>query len=268
MSDDEGIRQLARNKFQVRVKRVNVRTGKQKNRKATVFGSKADARRKRDDLRNELASQSPTPRKVSLKLFALSWLEQRVAAGLKNSTIRRYRYCFTHILPALGDLFVGTLTPADISAYIAERIKSKAEGHTVLNELRCLRTMAKDSIVAGCATIDWCMRVKAPKVRRYTKKRSNLLNGEQFAAVILRIPTQWRGLVLFIATTGLRWGETSALHWEDVNTRTGARALLAVLPVVRAAEALQRNRESGGRTWTDDVCDAVNAMRAALDGKS
>lgn len=216
MSDDEGIKQLAKNKFHVRVKRINERTGKQENRKATVYGTKTDARRKRDELRATLGSPTPTPQKLSLRRFADSWLARRVAAGLKASTIRRNRYCLAQILPALGDIYVHALTPQDVSAYVATRMKSGAEGGTVLTELRLLRTMAKDSIVDGCAKIDWCMRVKAPKVSRYTRKRPNLLDGEQFAATINCIPQQWRGLVLFIATTGLRWGEASALHWEDV----------------------------------------------------
>lgn len=213
---DEGIKKIGPNKYQVRVKRVNARTGKQENRKATVTGTRTDARRKRDELRHALKSLTPMPRKISLSAFALSWLEQRVAAGLKTSTIRRYRYCLEHVIPALGDLYVNALSPVDIGAYVSDRIKSGAAGYTVLNELRMLRTMAKDSIAAGCAAVDWCARVSAPKVSRYTKKRPNLLDGQQFGRMYAKIPTQWRGVVMLIATTGLRWGEASALHWSDI----------------------------------------------------
>src|SRR3990167_11139711 len=127
---DEGIKKIGPNKYQVRVKRVNARTGKQENRKATVTGTRTDARRKRDELRHALKSLTPMPRKISLSAFALSWLEQRVAAGLKTSTIRRYRYCLEHVIPALGDLYVNALSPGDIGASVSDRIKSGAAGYT------------------------------------------------------------------------------------------------------------------------------------------
>jgi integrase len=225
MSDDEGIKQLSPGKWAVRVKRLSARTGRKVNRKATVIGTKADARRKRDELRHELQSLTPMPRKIRLSEFAAQWIEQRIQRGLKASTLRRYRYCLEHIVPALGSLYVNALNPIDVSGYINARTKVAA-GYTVLNELRCLRTMAKDSVVAGCAQSDWCARVPAPKVSRYTKKRPNLLDGEQFFAVISQIPDQWRGLVLLIATTGLRWGEASALHWEDIDTKTGEATII------------------------------------------
>lgn len=224
--NDEGIKQLGPGKYLVRVKRLEARTGRQRNKKKIVFGTKAAARRVRDELRESLRSLSPTPRRVRLSEYAASWLEQRAARGLKASTLRRYGYSLEHIEPALGDIYVHALTPADVRTYIAKRTKSGAQGYTVLNELRCLRTMAKDSMSDGCASINWADRVPPPKVSRYTKQRPNLLDGAQFAELILAIPRQWRGVVLFIATTGLRWGEASALHWQDVNLKTGEATIV------------------------------------------
>jgi len=126
--NDEGIRHLGGNRWQVRVKRIEARTGRQRNRKATVTGTKADARRARDSLRSELRSLTPTPRKIRLSEYAASWLAQRVGRQLKASTLRRYGYSLEHIVPALGDLYVSAITPADIRAYVADRIKAGAGG--------------------------------------------------------------------------------------------------------------------------------------------
>jgi integrase len=223
MDRDEGIRQIGKNLYAIRVKRINRRTGRQENRKATVSGTKADARRKRDEIRSELASTVGARQRIRLSAFAAWWLEQR-APRLKGPTLRRYGFSLEHIVPALGDFYVDALTPSDISAYIAKRVR-EAEGNTVLNELRCLRTMAKDSIHEGYAERDWCARVASPKVRRYTKKRPNLLTAEQFHAVIEHIHKRWRGLVMFMVTTGLRWGETSALHWQDIDWKAGEASI-------------------------------------------
>ena len=58
-------------------------------------------------------------------------------------------------------------------------------------------------------------------MKGYTREWLNMLNAEQLAKLTAAIPARWRGLVLFIVTTGLRWGEASALHWEDVNLAAG-----------------------------------------------
>jgi integrase len=125
----------------------------------------------------------------------------------------------------LGDLYVAAIAPSDVSKYVSDRIAARASGYTVLNELRLLRTMAKDSVADGYADRDWCDRVPAPKLRRYTKQRPNLFTAPQFELVLARLATdskgRWLGVVLFMATTGLRWGEASALHWEDIDWATG-----------------------------------------------
>jgi integrase len=159
-----------------------------------------------------------------LSEFAASWMELR-GPQLKSGTKRRYGFALAKVLPVLGDIYVAALAPSDISKYIADRTASGAMGHTVLNELRVLRTMSKDSVADGYADRDWCDRVRAPKVRRYTKDRPNLFTAPQFELVLARLATEskgrWLGLVLFMTTTGLRWGEASALHWQDIDWATG-----------------------------------------------
>jgi integrase len=223
MATGDGVKQIGKNLFAVRVKRINAKTGRQENRKATVHGSRAEAYRVRDEIRSELASTIGARRRIRLSEFAALWIEQR-ADRLKATTLRRYRYSLEHIVPALGDFYVDAIAPSDVAGYIARRVRD-AEGHTVLNELRCLRTMAKDSITEGYADRDWCARVAAPRVKRYTKKRPNMLTAEQFHSVIEHIAAQWRGLVLFMVTTGLRWGEASALHWQDIDWKLGEASI-------------------------------------------
>jgi integrase len=219
MVTDEGIKQLTKTTWLVRVKRVEKKTGRMVNRKRTVTGSKADARRVRDELRAELASTQTTRPRTRLREYAASWLERR-AADLKPSVVRKYGYGIASFDPYLGDVYLDSISSADITAYVQARTKD-ASGNTVLNELRLLRTIAKDSVNDGFAARYWCDRVKPPKVKGYTREWLNLLDSKQLTELIAAIPVQWRGIVLFIATTGLRWGEASALHWEDVDLKAG-----------------------------------------------
>lgn len=214
----EGIRQLGRNCWAIRVKRIDARTGRVRNRKATVTGTKADAIRKRDELRDELAAADAKHERMRLAVFAAAWLERRNT--LKGSTRRKYRVELSHIVPELGELYVDAIVPSDIAAYIVRRLEVAA-GNTVLNELRLLRTIAKDSVAEGLATRYWCERVRAPNVSHYDDANPNLLTPAQGELVLAHVSLRWLGMLTFIITTGVRFGEASALRWEDVDVCAG-----------------------------------------------
>lgn len=222
MASDKGIKQKSKGVWNVRVRQVEKRTGKVVNRKVTVRGSKADAIAARDRIRAEIKSTVAARSRIRLHEFAALWLEARVAS-LKPSTARKYAACLSKSMPVLGEIYVDSITPFDVTAYVQRRVAEVGVkgGNTVLNELRVLRTIAKDSVAEGYASRDWCARVKGPRVRHYTQERPNLLTPAQGRSVLEHVPERWRGLVMFMATTGLRWGEASALHWEDVDRTTG-----------------------------------------------
>lgn len=217
MSVGEGIRQLSRTRWSVRVKRVDRATGKVVNRKATIEGSKADAVRKRDAMRAELERGRGERRRARLLEFALAWIASR---AIKASTRDKYNAAMKHIGQHLGSVYLDAVAPSDVAAYVALRL-AVAAGNTVLNELRLLRAIARDSIAEGLAERDWCARIKAPRVSHYTDERPNLLTPEQGRRVLARVPRQWLGLVHLLITTGLRIGEATALRWEDVEFDAG-----------------------------------------------
>jgi integrase len=59
-------------------------------------------------------------------------------------------------------------------------------------------------------------RVKAPKVSHYTKDNPNRLTSQQFIDTFTFLNPRWKPMALLMATTGLRWGEASALHGADI----------------------------------------------------
>lgn len=210
---DEGIKRLGPNLYHVRVKRMDLRTGTVRNLKRTVEGSKADAQSVRDELRAELSTTAAKPLRKRLNEYAPSWLERRI---LKDTTRRRYGVSLLNILPALGNYYMDTLTPSVIQDYINDRLRGGAAGYTVLNELRVLRTMAKDAKAERLSDIVFTDRVKAPPVARYTTNNPNRLTPEQFTDVFAALAASWKPMTLLMVTTGLRWGEASALHGKDV----------------------------------------------------
>ncbi len=226
--DQTGISKVGKNKYLVRVKRIEARTGLMSNRKATVLGTLTAALRVRDELRRQLASTVEKRPRTRLSEYAASWLARRVEnAEIRDSVARKYGYSLKHILPILGDLYVDLITRADVEGYIALR-KSQVGikgGNSVLNELRLLRTISRDTVAEGFAPKHWADRVKPPKVRKYSAERPNRFTPGDALRVIAAIPKWSQGMMGIMLTTGLRWGEVSALHWENIDADTGAATI-------------------------------------------
>src|SRR5690606_8564096 len=55
----------------------------------------------------------------------------------------------------------------------------------------------------------------------YTEEDPNCLTGEQLDALLAHIPVQWYPYVATAGFTGLRWGEMSALQWQDLDKQRG-----------------------------------------------
>lgn len=276
MTNDEGLKQRDRLTWLVRVRGVDAQTGRMAERKATVRGTKAEARLVRDRLRAELRDERSHPTRLRLSEYSAQWLELRVSS-LKAPTAKKYGDDLRKILALLGDRFVDTLTPADVRRYLVlregqtTRFGRPPAGNTLLNELRLLRTIAKDSVAEKHATDDWCARVAPPEGRRYSEDDPNLLTADEMQALIRAVPDRWRALVVVLATTGLRIGEATALTWGDLDdaTRTltvrrrnwrgllgapkttGSRRVVPLLPLVRSM--LGERREPGVLLFANDA---------------
>jgi integrase len=209
------IKSLGKGRWQVRVARVNRKTGKRDDLRAVVSGPRSAAEAKEREFEAELAGGGRRQRQ-QLSTYARSWAAAR-ADTLKPSVRAKYGNSLAlHILPALGDYYLDAITPGDVQRYVTDRVGAGAAGNTVLNELRLIRTIAADSVADGAAERNWAARVKPPKVSAYTEERPNLLTAPQLAQVLAAVPARWRSLVTLMATTGLRWGEASALRWDDI----------------------------------------------------
>jgi integrase len=84
--------------------------------------------------------------------------------------------------------------------------------------------------------------VKAPKVACYTDERPNLLTPLQAERVLAHVPVQWLGLLMLLITTGLRFGEASALRWDDIDVVAGVARIHRGND--RGVETTTKNRSS------------------------
>jgi integrase len=216
-----GLKQLGPKRWQVRAVITDRRTGKKKERERICNGPEREARELYQELRKELLEElGGAPRqRLTLGEFSKCWLKRKASEKVRRSTLKKYATDLRlHILPRLGDRFLDTLLPSDIAAFMVDHAGAP---NSKLNRLRLLRTMAKDALADRLIRLDFCARVRAPEVVGYTEEEPNLLSADELAELLEHVPEQWRAMVTVAAFTGLRWGELSALRWEDLDREAG-----------------------------------------------
>jgi integrase len=114
------------------------------------------------------------------------------------------------------------LLPHDVNECLS-KMAEQYSGYTCKGALLVLRNMTRDA-QADLDLPRWpCARVSAPKpLSCYTDEEPNLLSGKELSAILAALPLRWRTLATLMAWTGLRFGEASALKWEDIDEEKGA----------------------------------------------
>lgn len=223
-----GIWQLKKNQFSVRVRVQNPRTNQWVGRWRTIDGTKADALRLREQWRAELEAEvaGHATAQMTVKTFAHSWLATKLErADLEPSTAARYAYALDlHVIPALGDAHLDSLEVRDVERWLASQT-SKYAARTANSWLRVLRSVLADAERQGLVTRNVARNVRA--LRERTPEEENSLTAEELRKVLKECRAhypQHYTLVLTLAFTGCRWGEATALRWDDLEVaeKTGA----------------------------------------------
>lgn len=211
-----GIERLSSGRYRVRVTWNDPKTGKRKDQKKVIAAtSMAEARCQRELLRTLLLTGGTTgEHRLRLGEYASSWMRGKIPT-LKPSTREKYAVALDqHILPALGDYYVDTITPLDVLRW---RDAQQGKPRTINSRLRLLRTLLRDAQAQLGLPRDPCARVKtlpeAPPV-------GNRLKPEDLRRVLAYFRERepdWYPLFLTMALTGARFGEVSALRWSDID---------------------------------------------------
>lgn len=214
---NKGIAKLGRQLYEVLVTRRDPRSKSgRSSRRRTVRGSRHEAEAVRRQLEEELDGRlrGRADDATTLTGYVQQWLEAR-SGGLKPSTLVKYMNDLDkHILPALGHMRLEDLRPRDIVGFLS---RDEGAPNSKKNRLALLRVLAKDAIADALVDRDFCLRVSVKVPDVYTEEEPNLLDNEQFARLLEQIPQYWQDLACVLSLTGLRWGEVSALHWDDVD---------------------------------------------------
>jgi integrase len=241
----EGIVKVATDRYNIRVRATDPRTGKRKEVERVRDCTLTEARAVQNEWRDELVASltAERPAQVRLRDFVTSWLTGR-KGEIKQSTAEKLALVWDmHISPErIADLFVDEISIEDVEEWLAAlRLKTyvpgkgKASGRRTRSEKSKARPLSAGTIKGyfrvlsqilgeACArarVTNPCDALRAPKPG---KRRKNFLAIDEVGKVLAYVREKhpaWYEAVLLDIVSGLRWGELSALRWDDVDEQAG-----------------------------------------------
>lgn len=271
--------------YRIRAKLKNPKTGRAREldrlveardpREASKLRAQAIAEEQRP------AQQAERPR---LGPYARSWVLAR-EPGLKRSTAERYAATVElHIAPAFGDWFLDKLDEEAIAAWRDRMSASGAAAATVNGRLRVLRTLLEDAVPR------YLHRNPAAKVRAIREhtidrapnrlvpleigrvldalRRAHEAELKTLAELMKRWPGKRRRvpsaypMILALVSTGMRWGEASALRWSDIDART--KTITVARAQYRGTVDTTKTGATRSVPITDELAAVLEEHRAIL----
>lgn len=153
----------------------------------------------------------PAPARVNVATWARDWLKSQ--AQLKPTTLVGYESALSkHIIPRWGRRSLSDIGYAEIQHWISDLSKTLAP-QTVRNIYAVFSLVFSFAVRDGRLVRNPAEGIQLP--RRIKAKRGYLTHAQ-----VHRLADECgdsRTLVLFLAYTGLRWGEAAALRVRDVD---------------------------------------------------
>ncbi|MCB9629762.1 MAG: site-specific integrase [Sandaracinaceae bacterium] len=250
-----GIWKLNTTDFIVRAQPIDPRTGKKKNvRRVLTDASLNDAVLLRDQLmRQPDVEPSRETRRERLGEFATWWLDHKVGRGdIEPSTVDRYQTVIGHLTLRLRDTYLDCVTPTDIEEWIvtATRPSGDSPGYgpaTVNGWLRVMRTLLTDAVRLRGIPTNPALAVRSLRVpTNFEDSNTPTLRELRGVLVTLDDDADYVAATALMlqAFTGLRWGETTALKWEDLD---GDRGVLWVPRKVQKGQLVPSTKTNRAR---------------------
>jgi integrase len=201
---------------------INPETGKER---TETFRLKRDAERRLTEVEaSKLTGSYVDPRagQVSVRTWAERWLDVQVQ--LKPTTRARYRSILdVHVIPRWGDVELVRVRHADVQKWVAG-LSAERSAATVRKVYRVLSQVLGSAVKDGRLVRNVAEGVALPRVQ--SKERRYLTHEQvaELADACAAVPVSkyssttaadraaYRLLVLFLAYTGLRWGELAGLR--------------------------------------------------------
>jgi integrase len=221
-----GITRIGEDRFHVRVRWTDPRTGKRKKLEAVVESTEIDdALAKRAELKAERGeAQTPVTRQ-RFASFAKSWLKDHSRRqGLAPSTEARYIIAVGQLCEEWGDWWIDMIDKASIEAWQLNSAEGRSN-QTVNGWHQILRLILDKAEDADLIQKNFARRVPTLRQGKTKGARGNSLSLAQFRRFMETTRSMSGGAIaadvarqiLLIAWTGMRMGESLALRFDDVD---------------------------------------------------
>ena len=168
-----------------------------------------------------------------------AFMPSKTVTMSENSRSNYQGYLDKKIYPALGDLKLPEITPAQITALLLD-IQAEGKAHsTVIKVYTILHSFFKMAYLGDMIDRNPMDKVERPKPRKDEVKASGPLaytpsEVQKIVAGLEREPLKWRALVHLLIDTGIRRGECCALQWKNIDFATGAVSIRGNLCYTKA----------------------------------
>lgn len=191
----------------------------------------------------------PRSGRATVATWAAEW--QRTVVHLRPSTRRIYDANLrNHIVPVLGGIELGRLTPSMLRAWVAE-LTTKIGGHgrqlapgSVAQAYRTLNRVLSAAVDNELLGRNPLRGVKPPMVETEPMR---FLTHDEVATLASVIDPRYRGVVVVAAYTGLRAGELIALRRRHVDLLHRTITVVEQVQVVSGRHVVSSPKSSASR---------------------
>lgn len=166
-----------------------------------------------------------TPKAITMREWIDRYLDKEagILAGVTDGTRKSYRVAAkAYFLPRLGEIPVSQIDVDDVARWIAwmelqpstRRKGETLSAKTVKNHHATLSAILSAAASRGLRTGN---PARGAKMTRTRKKRMTILTQSEFAVLLEFVRPEHRPFIMFLAGTGMRWGEATALTWGDID---------------------------------------------------
>ena len=160
------------------------------------------------------------------------WCERHIDAlsGTQPDTIEKYRAYVRNDLGDLGHLPVDAVTHEDVARWVnimAKKVHPRTgkptAGKTIKNKHGFLSAAFARAETKGLVAANPCKGTRMP---RTVTEPMTFLTHEEYTRFLGCFTPHWQPLVEFLFSTGLRWGEATALQIGEVDLERGAATVV------------------------------------------
>lgn len=191
------------------------------------------------------------------------WCSRHIEAlsGVQADTLARYRGYVANDLGALAAMPVSAVTPEDVARWVNGLERTGASGKTIKNKHGFLSAAFSRAVTAGLVPSNPCKGTRLPRTE---VEPMVFLTHEEYARFLDYVTPYWRPLVVTLFSTGLRWGEATALQVGDVDLDAGT---------ISVSRAWKRNRTLGppkskrSRRTISIAPETIDVLRPLVEGR-